>query len=360
MRRRAFLETAISAAAGLLLPRHLRALEAHRMASDTPTSAKLEPFMPRKYNVSHLMCLHACIDQVGIEVDAPWLFGTTGYAFMMNLSTGAMVAGPTWWNFASVLPRTMNMGIDCSEYVYSRYGDPDFSEKKEKAIALVKRSWDEGIPAYSAEFGFPEFFTIAGYSEEGVFGNSWCYRDGKPRLFTWDSLGVADAGVLIVSTARKADSRPDDAKAIRDALLFAVEVGHAEQGYLDGDAVGLRAYDAWIDKLQEQLRMGSRKHPNNADHHTENWWECRHYAPQFLQQASEKTRGNLSRDLRGAAEQYSKVLEAWDSVRKLCHYWMKPEEHTRESLTQTVAHLEAAKEAESKGLEMLEMIAKSL
>jgi hypothetical protein len=353
-----------AATTALLAPGNVRAGKDSTMTPNDAAKAtvgpKLNPFMPRKHTISHLGCIHACADRLGVKVETAWLYGVTGYAFLLNIFKGVMCAGPTAWDWQRIAERTPDLGIDTSSFIRANKKDADFAQKKEQAIAFTKTNYDACLPLYGAEFGFPEFYTIAGYSDAGFYLNSWCFKE-ETQLRTWEEFGLKDVGALIVGAVKKSSSKPDDMKAIAGSLTFALSVGHAEPGYLGGSAVGLRGYDKWVESLHDgSLSEGPWNHPDGTTHNAECWLDCRLRAVEFLQMAAKKTKRDVSRQLVAASEQYGKVVEALKGVRAIFHYNMGPKLPSEEQLAEATKHLRAAKEAESKGLDLLAVVPKML
>ena len=230
---------------------------------------------PRPGYCSHLGVLQGCMDRLGVDVDPAWLYGVTGYAFMINIPRGVCCSGPQAWDWHRICDRTPNVGIDTSQYVLSNKKLPDFAAKKERAIALTREQFAAGVPLYGVEFGYPEFYMINGTSDEGF---TFVHKYGHANTYrTWKDFGMMDVGILFVCAVRKSTGKADDRKAIADALDFALAVGHAAPGYVGTENPGLSAYDAWVAGLADSaaLREGPWNHPDGTTYNAGAWHDCR-------------------------------------------------------------------------------------
>jgi len=318
---------------------------------------------PRGYILSHLSSVHACLDRLGIGVPVAWLYGVTGYAFMLNIPKGVNCAGPTLWDWRSIKDRMPFLGADLSQFVYAQKSDKDFTAQKQKGITFTKEMFSEGVPLYGCEFGFPEFYTVQKADDTG-FTYAWMGLLDM-QAFTversWDEFGTLDVGVLFVSAVKRAAEKPDDMKAISAALSFAVAVGHAEAGFLDGADVGLRGYDRWITSLTDgSLKEGVWCHPHGTTHNAANWWECRSHAGEFLVQCAGKVGDDLGKRFLRAAEHYRDVAHALARVRAWFPWGMSDDLPSLELVEKTTKELKRARESESRGLALLDEVQRKI
>ena len=323
----------------------------------------------KEYN-NHLAALQGCMDRLGVDVGPAWLYGVTGYAFMINIPRGVCCSGPTAWDWNLICERTPNIGIDTSEYVLSFKNRDDFEGKKKEAIAFTKAKHQEGVPLYGAEFGHPEFYTISGTSEEGF---TYVETNGLAGTYlttfsTWEDFGTIDVGILFVGAVQKSEGTADDQKAVADALDFALAVGHGKPEDLRGEwlnlrneQIGLRAYDMWITSLDDgSLSEGPWNHPHGTTYNADVWTYCRVRAEQFLRLCPEKLSSKLKLEFTGAAEVYGEVAEALLKVKALFPFGMSSDLPSSELVAETSKQLQKAKEAESRGLDLLASIRKML
>jgi hypothetical protein len=317
----------------------------------------------RPYFISHLGAIHGCIDFLGVDIDPAWIFGATGYAFMINVPKGVGCWGPTAWDWQTIMARTPNIGIDTSEWTLSFKNRADFVDMKTAAIDFTRTNFSEGIPLYGCEFGHPEFYTITGIEDSGFTYLWWNVLEDKGYtvLRTWEDFGLVDVGILFVGSVRKTGTTLDDMKTISDALHFALTVRDSEASALGGQSIGIKAYDTWIESLQDgSLSEGPWCHPDGTSHNAWCWCECRGYAVKFLQICAEKVSGSLSSEFFGAAEQYKQVYEALGKVTRLFPYNQSAAMPSNETVESASIELRKAKDAEQKGLEIIEKIYKEI
>lgn len=334
---------------------------------DVPRLANEIDCRPRMDYNNHLGALQGCMDRLGVEVERAWLYGVTGYAFMINIPRGVYSSGPTAWNWNLICERTPNIGIDTSEYVLSFKEYDDFDEKKKEAISFTTEKFNRGVPLYGAEFGHPEFYTINGTSKEGF---TYVETNGLARTWlttfrTWEMFGTVDVGILFVGAVQKSEGTADDYKAVADALNFALAVGHAETGYPQSplgfrDAqMGLLAYDMWITSLSDgSLAEGLWNHPHGTGYNALFWHESRVRAEEFLRLCPKKLSGTLEPEFARAADVYGEVAEALAKL-KAVSLGDSPDLPS-EVVAEASKYLREAKEAESRGLDLLANIRKAL
>ena len=62
--------------------------------------------------ISHIGCIKGCLNYLKVDVSTAWLFGATGHAFIINISEGMDVSGPTALNPVMFFKLGNNMGQD--------------------------------------------------------------------------------------------------------------------------------------------------------------------------------------------------------------------------------------------------------
>lgn len=333
--------------------------------SNLGQSAHLAGPRPRMEGNNHLSAIMGCMDYLGVEVDRAWLYGISGYAFLINIPPGVCCSGPTAWAWDRICQRLPAAGIDASQYVLSfMKRDPGFAQAKQRAIAFTREQYDRGVPLYGAEFGYPEFYTI-GDIDEGGF--TYVYRNELDGTWatvhrTWEAFGTIDVGILFVGAVRRFETVVEPRIAIADSLDFALAVGTAPAGYLGGATMGLRAYDAWIAGLRDRaaLAEGPWNHPDGTTYNAGFWSDARRSAAEFLRSCSPKLDGRLSSEFAQAADRYSQVAAQLERVHELFPYGMDPALPSVEVVEQAADCLCQAAAAENDGLALLAEIRRML
>jgi hypothetical protein len=125
-------------------------------------------------------------------------------------------------------------------------------------------------------------------------------------------------------------SAADDARAIRDALSFAVQSAGAQ-------GQGIAAYDNWV----EGLASGQSIAEDGAGYHAAVWSECRAYAGAFLAQARTRLPGRCDNLFDRAREAYGQVRDALEAVSSLfppCLAAAAPEGQTEDEAQALMAY----------------------
>ena len=65
---------------------------------DTKMGKRLENLRSIVLWVSYIRCIKGCLNYLKMDVSTAWLFGATGYAFIINIPEGLDVSGPTALN----------------------------------------------------------------------------------------------------------------------------------------------------------------------------------------------------------------------------------------------------------------------
>ena len=106
--------------------------------------------------ISHLGCVKGCLDYLGLDVSAAWLFGATGHAFILNVHEVVCPSGPTAWNTEMIKKLGENIGYS-TDMIMAWKSDNDFKEKRKIAWEKTRMALDEGLPCYGWEMDIPEF-----------------------------------------------------------------------------------------------------------------------------------------------------------------------------------------------------------
>lgn len=306
--------------------------------------------------VSELGCIKGCLDHLGIKASDAWVYGASGHAFIINMHDEMCPSGPTAWNSEGMLPLVENIGCKI-EGMHSHKSAPDFAEKKKEAWKFTKKAIDSGYPCFGWELAIPEYYVVYGYDDERyLFKGPAMNPETKPR--PWQELGDAETGVLYVSQVKPAEAK-DDSALVKEALAFAVE--HAKDSKkwtFPRYMTGLGAYDNWIKALGSDSANGF-----GAAYNAEVWHECRHYAVEFLKEA----RGRLGKPglnplFDEAISHYEIVRRSLREVADVFPFLSFDPAHIKDAgrREKASACLKAARDAEAKGLQTLENIAKAL
>ncbi|MHA2089232.1 MAG: hypothetical protein ACW98K_00110 [Candidatus Kariarchaeaceae archaeon] len=309
--------------------------------------------------ITHLATIKGGINYLRKKISNAWLFGSTGYAFFINIREDLCPSGPTAFDIYDMQKRTKSIGINLDNYVYSEKTKPDFSEKQKQAFELVKEKIENDIPLIGWELGIPEFFNIHGIEEETyLFSVYW--DNHKEDKKNWQQLANTEIGWLHVGSVESSDDTINDFKAVKDALDFATKVATDPKNNpaqlpneMDTYFRGSEAYNVWINSLQEKKELGWGTAYNVAC-----WHECRFFAEDFLREAGYRLPEKYKYLLNEAANYYKKVHKALAKVMKI-YPFKGPEQNPDVSEPQrkkAITHLREAKIAEESGIKMLQLI----
>ena len=256
--------------------------------------------------VSQLGCVKGCLEYLNIDIPDYWLFGGTGYAFILNIHKNVEASGPEAWDTEMIRNLGKNLGYVTETYVGHK-SQPDFALKKELTWHKIQEAIDSRLPCYGFDLDFPAYSVIFGYDDCGYFfkGPNTAYGKG-PK--SWKTLGDTRIGAIEMCVV-KPGKAASIAKTIKDALEFAVEFSNGGKWKYYEWTTGLAGYDLWIEALQES-RVGSWGMATNALAYA----ELRNYAVEFLKEAKAKLPSDIHELFDEAILHYTKVAENLDKI----------------------------------------------
>lgn len=318
-------------------------------------SKKLENLKWKPMWVTHIGCIKGCLDYLDMDVSDAWLFGATGYAFLINMHEVVCPSGPTAWHTEMLFKLGKNLGYEI-DGVFSHKGKPDFEEARKKAWEYIKKSIDEGIPCYGWELAIPEFYVINGYDDEGYLFSGPLPEPAKiPK--PWQELASGDIGVIEMYSV-KPTKPANDATTVKQAFQFVLEHAKSPKKWIyDKYKAGLEGFDLWIGALETDTADGFGMAYNAAV-----WLECRAYAVGFLKEAKERLDDKLAPLFDAAISHYDKVARNLKRVEELFPFVTRKLEHIQDEArrNKAIEALKAARVAEAVGLESLQKIVDQL
>ncbi|QKS46579.1 hypothetical protein HUB94_15830 [Paenibacillus cellulosilyticus] len=283
------------------------------------------------------------------------VMGFTGHAFRINIDPDHIdVAGPTMFPGGFLIRRNLcNLGFISSLSDTEKPYSPD---KVEKVFAMIQQSIDRGRPAICFDLFIPEFGLIHGYDDEQHLFHA---KDvSKEGTLSYSDF-VEKRDMLWVTTI--SESLPHSKyETLRMALDMIVEHarGREWQHVFEGKyVIGLAGYDAWINCMQ--LRKAD---PFGNAYNTAVISDAREFAAQFLRELVVRWNGEnvVERTVRRlaaeAAAHYAKTAAAWVEMRELFPFPNGGHPEEPAVADRTIALLQAAKEAEVHGVQVLEQL----
>lgn len=304
--------------------------------------------------ITDIGCIKGCLDYLGKEVSVPWLMGGTGHAFAVNIAPTVCPSAPTAWNKDRLYELGKNVGFT-TDTVSAHVSQPDFASKQKLAWDTVRRALDSGRPCYGWNFTDPIFYVIHGYDKRGYLFRQ---PDGADGHKPWRELGNTPIGLLQV-WALSAVEPADDAKTVREALEYAIELGEGGDDFVGPPSkLGLPGYDLWLREIETGQAGGFGMAYNAAC-----WAQCRYHAVAFLREAAERI-GRHQKLWEDATSSYRTVFDHLAQVSAL--YPFEPAlsagfDYDLDSTRDIAAgHIREARQAEEAGLLVLRELAGKL
>jgi len=283
------------------------------------------------------------------------VMGITGHAFRINIDPDHIdVAGPTMFPGGYLVRRNLcNLGFISN---LSDTEKPFMPDKVEKVLALIQQSVDNGIPAISFDLFMPEFGLIYGYDDEKqVFHAKDVSNEGTISYTDF----VEKRNMLWVTTI--SESLPHSKyETLRMALDMIVDHarGREWQHIFEGSyQIGLNGYDAWIACMERRAAD-----PFGNAYNAAVVSDAREYAAQFLRELVIRWNGNnvVERTVRKLAEEaaghYARTAAAMVELREMFPFPQGGQPHEPAVADRAAELLRAAREAETRGVEVLERL----
>lgn len=221
----------------------------------------------------------------------------SGFAFRMWVDGGSLCPSATSiWAFKKQKPWVENAGLVCG-YVERLWGqDVLEAECREAAIALIRRSIDNGVAAVSWDISGSEWGLVIGYDDE-TETLATLKINGKEDSIPFAKLGRLDLPILSVLTVT--GSVPKGAEQlVADTKRLAV--GHLRGKEWCDNAKGLAAYDALIGYIREKL---TNEQAWNLQYYLGTYAALKWYAAQFFAKYDEAELAGLYETVYGAWKQ---------------------------------------------------------
>jgi beta-lactamase regulating signal transducer with metallopeptidase domain len=339
----ALIEKALNAE-GVELP----AVAASAPAIPSTPVKQLESFRWKPMWNSHVASMKAAADELGVEVSVPWLYGTTGYAFLINVHEAMC---PSSWHVVNVpvKERVAGAGLDV-EYLTDPVHTCDRKpEMQQRAWDGVRKAIDAGRPCYGYDFDVGDYYAVYGYDDVGYYYSGPQCIEGKGPL-PWQDYGVTNMIGIIYMLSVGKGSPGDDVAVVRDALVLALQEAQRLEGASELYRCGLAGYDQWIQSLETGKAEGF-----GTSYNAQTYAESRKNAVEFLKEARARLNGKVDVDFDTAIAQYEAVAENLRIVAEVFPFIGHKPEHIQDKkrVAKAVEALKAARAAEEKGLRAL-------
>jgi hypothetical protein len=326
--------------------------------------AQLRGVHPRFTWFSYLGALGGCLDYLGLPISPEWLYGGTGLAFMMNMGADVDPGSPVAWEWLCVNPcherspgmvsrLGPNLGYRTRDVCSCLYGQArDVDAARERAWKLVRESIDQGLPCLGFELAHPEFFVIAGYTDDAYTflvpaqDGSEAVADSRP----WREIG-SHVQYIRVQAVVPGSPGPDEV-VVRESLRA---VTAAMSGQPNGGpfVTGLAGWNLWAAALQQGL-ADSFGHRYNVACYA----ELRTQAVAFLRETKARLPGRADGLLDQAIVHYLEAAGKLEAAHAL-HPFMDVEGERLRS-DEAAALIRDAAAADRQGFALLEPIADAM
>lgn len=304
-------------------------------------------------------CVKGCLDYLKMNVSDAWLYGATGYAFLLNVHERVLSSSVGYWKKDKMNELGENIGFS-TERLVGEKENPDFAENQKLAWEKVRAAIDGGLPCIAYPMSYiREDYVIFGYDETGYYYKGVEAESGEGPL-PWETLGQKD-GYFHVKILRPVEPA-NDAKTVKDALQFVLDFSKNTNRWIrPGYTAGPAGYDVWIKALENKTAdaFGAAFIPPV-------WAECRSFAVEFLEEAKGRLSPDLGALFEEAKAQYQISAKNLKQVSELFPCFTVSEQQRAVNVTddqkiaQAVELLKQAREAEKAGLVVLEKILKKL
>jgi hypothetical protein len=190
--------------------------------------------------------------------NSPWaeyaedIIASSGFAFRMWVAADLCPSATSIWEFRKQRSWTASGGFDC-EYTERLWGEDAIEEERRlTAIAQIKRSIDNGIPAISWDIGVPEWGLNIGYDDEtATFATLSITGEGE---MPYALLGKRELPLLSVLTITGKTDKPQE-DIVQDTMKLAVSHLCGEEWCENTN--GLEAYPALIKHFEGEFNPDS-------------------------------------------------------------------------------------------------------
>ena len=233
--------------------------------------------------------------------NSPWaecaedIIATSGFAFRMWVAADLCPSSTSIWSFDGQKPWVENGGLAC-EYV-GRYWDMDNIEQQKRleAIATIKKSIDNGIPAVSWDIGIPEWGLITGYDDEAqVFSTLPAPASHPAGSMPYDILGKRELPLLSVLTITGKTGKPQ-ADILKDTMKLAVT--HLKGGEWCDNAKGLEAYPALIRHFMPGVFTNENGFAWNREYLLGTYGALKYYAWKYFEKVGQNELAALYKEI---------------------------------------------------------------
>lgn len=319
----------------------------------TETSMKKMDITYQPRWMSLMSCIESSLTYLDIDYSTSWLYGITGQAFIISMHRNVCPSSPSVsseYYLDDIIKLGENAGYKAQSFKLRRK-EWNYKQKRQTIFDEMKKAVDQNRPCFATGLDI-EYCLITGYDESGIYYINFETNDGYIKI---DDFKNETIEVYIISPGET----DHIIRPVKESIRFALKHNNGKSLF-KYYRTGLQAYDTWIDAIQNGTAMGVHfGMGNNAG----SWHECRRYAIDFLIEAKSKIKGNSEL----FDEAISFYAEAADNLMKVAQQFSSETASMHQKYVQdkniadrTCRYLIQAKNAEEKGLQVLQKIEESI
>ena len=296
---------------------------------------------------SFMGCTKACSDFLGLGHSAAWIYGVSGYAWLINIHGELCPSGPTAFDNSFLSSNSRALGLEFKSVCFAR-DDSTLADNQMLAWKSMSAALTEGKPAFGWELDLPEYYLLAGTDDKGYLFFDF---DGSVKHCPLEKIATSETDIMgeFHSLSRR-DEIPPALEQVRSALAWLRKYeADPSANALPGYTMGTAAYDAWIKALQ-----GGVYDPLGAAYNAQVWSESRHYAAAFVKEIKTRLGDGYDYAKLDKASGYFDILaKSLSEVAGIHAFPPNPENFTPETAKQAAELLTRARDAETAGIKAL-------
>ena len=245
--------------------------------------------------------------------NSPWfeyaedIIATSGFAFRMWIAPDLCPSSTSIWDFDNQKLWVESGGLSC-DYVGRYWEQADIEEEQRlKAIDIIKKSIDNGVPAISWDISYMEWGLITGYDDETQMFYPLSLHAGytnpkkDPFLFPYNWLGNWQLPILSVLTI-KGKSEKSQEDILQDAIKLAIS--HLSGEEWCENASGLDAYPALMCHFKNGFDFNLTR---NAEYCLGTFGSLKYYAWKYFEKMKQTA----------LCSTYYEIFRSWQNAYKI-------------------------------------------
>jgi hypothetical protein len=203
---------------------------------------------PTGYLFTFIKSLSAALRCSRYAAYADDIVSTSGFAFRIWVNPVLCPSATSMWEFRKQQPWVASGGLNC-DYIERMWGEDAIEEERRfSAVAMIKRSVDDGVAAVAWDISGCEWGLLIGYDDEkqefAILKTNF-----KEDVLPYEKLGKIDIPILSALAVTGENGR-DAGQIAADTLKIAAS--HLRGEEWAENPKGLAAYDTLISAIETQ------------------------------------------------------------------------------------------------------------